>query len=166
MQATRQAVRVLLFNEKDELLFLRLLTSKEEHAKPFWLSPGGKIDGNETLRETAIRELYEETGIPESKLEIGPSVLEHEAELLYHDQTKYLYQHFVVAYTTASTISFENLTEKEKGYIDTYKWMSLEEINNHHEEIRPSVIFQYLPDILNKKLPKEPIIIPTRSYLC
>lgn len=33
-----------------------------------WLFPGGKPEGNETLIETAIREIYEETGLDTSSL--------------------------------------------------------------------------------------------------
>ncbi len=53
----------LVFNDKNELL-LNLRTDTNT-----WGIPGGSMELNETIEETAIRELKEETGISADKLE-------------------------------------------------------------------------------------------------
>ncbi|MBR2132649.1 MAG: NUDIX hydrolase [Oscillospiraceae bacterium] len=54
----------LVFNEKKELL-LNLRTDTNT-----WGIPGGSMELNETIEETAIRELKEETGIDAGELEL------------------------------------------------------------------------------------------------
>lgn len=54
----------LVFNDKNELL-LNLRTDTNT-----WGIPGGSMELNETIEETAIRELKEEAGISADKLEL------------------------------------------------------------------------------------------------
>lgn len=54
----------LVFNDKNELL-LNLRTDTNT-----WGIPGGSMELSETIEETAIRELKEETGISADKLEL------------------------------------------------------------------------------------------------
>ena len=54
----------LVFNDKNELL-LNLRTDTNT-----WGIPGGSMELNETIEETAIRELKEETGISADELEL------------------------------------------------------------------------------------------------
>jgi len=49
-------------------LYLLLL---HEFKTKYWEFPRGKIEGKETIRETAIREVQEETGINDLKLNDG-----------------------------------------------------------------------------------------------
>lgn len=49
---------ILLETERGEVLAVK------SHYKPYWTLPGGVIDPGETPREGAIRETYEEVGIP------------------------------------------------------------------------------------------------------
>lgn len=49
--------RALIFNQKGELLLV-----KNSQNSP-WFTPGGWVDGFETLEEACIREVYEETSL-------------------------------------------------------------------------------------------------------
>ncbi len=49
--------RAIIFNEKNELLLV-----KNDGNQP-WFTPGGWLDGFETLEETCIREVFEELGL-------------------------------------------------------------------------------------------------------
>ena len=55
---------VILFNEKNEILI------EERSDDGLFDFPGGAIDLNETMEETAARELLEETGLIADKLEL------------------------------------------------------------------------------------------------
>lgn len=60
--------RAIILNSKGELL----LVSNSENG--IWFAPGGWVDGFETLEETCVREVYEETGVkvkPVKLLKIG-----------------------------------------------------------------------------------------------
>ena len=54
-------VRLIIKNAKDEVLILRRAGSA--HATGFWCLPGGKVDYCDTVEESAIRELQEETSL-------------------------------------------------------------------------------------------------------
>lgn len=58
MTPKHHRVRVLLMNEKDEVLLVRNWLGHQR-----WTLPGGGIRRSETPREAAIREVMEETGI-------------------------------------------------------------------------------------------------------
>lgn len=55
----RPRVRVLVENEKEQILLIRNVLSRNNT----WMFPGGGVGRQETLAEAAQRELFEETGI-------------------------------------------------------------------------------------------------------
>jgi len=52
-------VEVILINDKNEILLIKRAAMP---AQGFWALPGGYVDWNEKLSQTAIREVKEETG--------------------------------------------------------------------------------------------------------
>ncbi|HEX6558177.1 MAG TPA: NUDIX domain-containing protein [Longimicrobiales bacterium] len=54
----------------DECLFLLVLSRLTK--RPLWEFPKGGVEKGETLLQAALRELHEETGIPESEIELIP----------------------------------------------------------------------------------------------
>lgn len=73
----QSSVLLLLYNHSDELsaCLIKRPSHMKHHAGQIAL-PGGKVDGDETLTETALRETYEEIGIPDSEIEILGSLSE------------------------------------------------------------------------------------------
>ena len=53
-------VEVIVTNEKNEVLLIKRATMP---AQGYWALPGGYVDWNERLPQTAIREVKEETGL-------------------------------------------------------------------------------------------------------
>ncbi len=51
---------VLVRNDKNEVLLVKRLN---EPGKNLWAFPGGKVEADETVEETAVREVEEETNI-------------------------------------------------------------------------------------------------------
>ncbi|MFJ4655701.1 NUDIX domain-containing protein [Nocardia sp. NPDC088792] len=63
VDTVRTSARIVLLDEQDRVLLLRGVDPQIPDV-PFWFTIGGGIETGETLREAAIRELYEETGYP------------------------------------------------------------------------------------------------------
>ena len=70
----------LVFNEKNELLMI--------FRRGKWDLPKGKIEGNETIENAAIREVQEETGI--QKVTINGALLHASYHLFLHNKIIYI----------------------------------------------------------------------------
>ncbi len=117
------------------------------------------MEDGESLQETAIRELFEETGLTPEEVELGPIVWFGEFELVLSGTPTRLKQRFMVATTRQNNISLANLTQEEQAVIQKTAWFSLEEIKNSPNIIYPVLLPKYLPDILSGNYPAEPLEI-------
>ena len=160
----RNAVKVVLLNDADELLLMCMddptITSiGEEYGGHFWTLIGGEIEPNESIREAAEREVFEETGLTKEDIELGPQVWFGELDLILYGKPMHIKQDFIVARTRHSNISLENLTGYEKKVVRQVSWFSLDRIINSGEVIHPVILPKYLPDIIAGKYPEEPFEI-------
>ena len=152
----RNTVRVLLLNDKNEILLIRI--KKTEN--PFWFTVGGGIDEGESLEEAAFREIYEETGITKDQVKLGPIVWK--GELDYPADDNQLMRHkqkFIVAKTQKTKVYAAQPTEWEKKFAGEMSWFSLEKIKKSKETIFPKQLQKHLPDIISEKYPQKLIDI-------
>ncbi len=159
----RNSVRVLLFNEKQELLLIcaedpnTTTMAGKKYGRRFWFTVGGQIEKGETLEEAAYREIFEETGIVQSDVELGPIVWYGAFDLIVFGTPSHLKQRFIVAHTRQNVITHAHLTQEEQAVVKESGWFSLEQIRTCPEVIYPVLLPHYLPPILAKKYPKEPL---------
>jgi 8-oxo-dGTP pyrophosphatase MutT (NUDIX family) len=59
---TRHAARVLVVDEEGRVLLLFGRDATLADDPGWWITPGGGVDGDESLADAAIREVFEETG--------------------------------------------------------------------------------------------------------
>jgi 8-oxo-dGTP pyrophosphatase MutT (NUDIX family) len=160
----RNAVRIVLLNEANELLLMCMddptITSiGEEYCGHFWTLIGGEIEPNETVREAAEREVFEETGLAKEDIEFGPQVWFGELDLILYGRPTHIMQKFIVARTKHRNISLANLTSYEKAVVKQVSWFSLERMVNSGEVIHPVILPKYLPDIIAGRYPEAPLEI-------
>ena len=81
---------VIYKKEKGVIKFLLLKYPSENRERDYWGLPKGHIEEGESVKETAIRELLEETGIEEEEIETHPGFREvnkyhfkHEGETIF-----------------------------------------------------------------------------------
>ncbi|MDI9338390.1 MAG: NUDIX domain-containing protein [Alphaproteobacteria bacterium] len=125
----------LVINNKNDILLI--------YRKKYWDLPKGKLEPNETIEESAIREVKEETGLKKV-------VLMHKLDITEH--------HYIDAYTAQPSIKFTHwflmkapakqklIPQAEEG-IEDARWINLKKINNYlllsHENIR-NLVANYL----------------------
>src|SRR3989339_1062456 len=155
----RKAVRVLLINEKNELLLMcyenfDISTKEETKNKRFWCTIGGGIEEKESLKEAAFREIYEETGIASEDINLGPIVWHSMIELKLKGILTTFDESFIVAKTRQTHVALYNPTDDEKERVSALKWFTLNKIKESKDPIFPLTLPKLLPDILSKKYPK------------
>jgi 8-oxo-dGTP pyrophosphatase MutT (NUDIX family) len=160
----RNTVKVVLLNEANELLLMcmdapTITAIGQEYRGRFWTLIGGEIEANESIRDAAAREIFEETGLTREDIEFGPEVWWGELDLVLYDIPTHIRQQFIVARTPQSKISLDHLTDAEKAVVKQVAWFSLDRIVDSSEVIYPILLPQYLPDVIAGRYPAEPLEI-------
>jgi 8-oxo-dGTP pyrophosphatase MutT (NUDIX family) len=88
-----------------------------------WVVPGGKSDPNETLYDSMIREIFEETGL---------NVKNQKSEIIFcWEATWNLKRHYFIVYFKISIDNeflLKNSMKPQKDEIDAFAWISKVEI--------------------------------------
>lgn len=162
MMNVRRSVKILLFNDKKELLLICVEDPKTSavdgtHQKRFWAPVGGGIDPGETMLEAAVRELEEETGLTEGDVTFGQHVWFGQFDYLFLGERFTAKQDFIIAHTKKTEINFDNLTEEERIIVTDARWFSVEDLKNCKDTVYPVILADLLPDILHGKYGQEPV---------
>jgi len=153
----RSSIKILLLNDKNQILLMcaddpKTTSADGKYLGKFWFTVGGQIEKNESEQEAAYREIYEETGIEKNQVEL-------EFDMILNGVLTRLKQRFIVAKTKKNEVGLKNPTSWEKKVVKDLKWFSLKDLKNSNEIIYPVLLSEYLPDIIFKNYPKEPIEI-------
>jgi 8-oxo-dGTP pyrophosphatase MutT (NUDIX family) len=160
----RHTVRVILINRHNQIL-LQLIdtphvtTEKGEYRGPFYTLSGGQIEPRETPQQTAVRELYEETGLKAKFITLGPIIWHEELKLILFGTPTLLKQKYIVAYTKQINTTSINQENTEKEFTKGLEWLNLTQIQQSPIPIYPSNLAKLLSPILKKHYPKEPLNI-------
>ena len=140
----RPSARLLVSNDKDEVLLFRFVHKRGPLAGQNYLStPGGAVEEGETFEQAGLRELEEETGIKCSQL--GPEVAQREFVLQLADgEFVNADERYFVVRPAAEQLSFVGWTDLEVEVLAEHKWWSLLEIAATTETIWPENLVEML----------------------
>lgn len=114
---TEQCYGVIVVCRGPEDLFLIL---QHDNEKGSWSFAKGHHEGNETPRQTALRELFEETAITEVELLDTPLI--HEEYEIYREEEKRMkYNDYFVGSVKDQAITIQ------ESEIHTYRWVTYEQ---------------------------------------
>ena len=107
----RNSIKVILLNDKDELLLLYVNDPKTtqtdgKYNSPYWFLVGGEIEKGESIQEAAFREIHEEVGIEKENIELGLKVWFGECDLILGGILTHLKQMFIVARTKKKEVFY------------------------------------------------------------
>ena len=147
---SRQAVRVLLFDEAERVLLVRFWDGD----RSFWVTPGGGIEPGETDEAAALREIREELG--NESVELGPCIWTRRHIGVFRgqpfDQSERIYLGRVDAFEPQPSPG----VLREHGR-DDIRWWTLDELARSTEDFGPSRLPQLLKAFVADGPPAEPI---------
>ena len=152
----RRAARVLLIDDSDRVLLMRVTTPNRPDIR-LWITPGGGLDPGETREDAALRELYEETGL--EGVELGPRVWTRQHTWQWEDKwidsDEWFYLLRVSSFKAVQTAP----DEWEMQYVHGLRWWSVPEMiaNRDTETFVPRALPELLTPILAGEIPEQPI---------
>jgi 8-oxo-dGTP pyrophosphatase MutT (NUDIX family) len=154
----RDVVRVVVQDADGAVLLLSAQDRTDPALGTWWELPGGGIDDGETFRDTAVRELFEETGIRVSARDVGPPTWRRAATFRYRGR-RHL-QHEVVVLVRIGALAPDldvtrRLPYEAEDYPD-FRWWPVGELGASAERFYPGLLPRYLPDLLAGRAVDEP----------
>ncbi len=127
-------------------------------SSPCWTLVGGGREDGETLEQTALREVVEETGVTDVRL--GPVVWYGEDSHRSGGWNVRHREHFILAFAGSEAIQESGWTEHEQAEILETRWWRLEDLRHTDEPIYPFGLAGLLEPLLRGEHPKQVVTLP------
>jgi 8-oxo-dGTP pyrophosphatase MutT (NUDIX family) len=140
----RLSARLLILNDAGRLLLFRFVHKTGPLAgQDFWATPGGGVEDGESLEETAVRELEEETGL--RRTSVGPEVARREVAIQLPDGEHVVSEErYFLVRITDDTLSWANWTALEREVMVAHRWWSRDELARTEATVWPENLAQML----------------------
>lgn len=149
---TRRAVRVIVVGPDDRVLLFQDSDPGIEGIS-WWVTPGGGMDPGETERQTAVREVGEETGYRLAEADLVGPLATRCAVHGYSDQVLEQQETFYLARVGEFTIDTSAHTAAEQVTLLGHRWWSRDEIASGEAWIWPAELLRLWDRATDPTLP-------------
>jgi 8-oxo-dGTP pyrophosphatase MutT (NUDIX family) len=133
----REAVRVILLDEKDRVLLIEMHDPARPDRGWYWFTPGGGREPGESKTECAARELLEETGLRLDPEDFGPVVHEEVIEYGFEGSLVRQHQVFLLHRVVGFDVNTRGWDAAEVRSQRNVRWWTPEELSGTSEAVYP-----------------------------
>ena len=151
----RRGARVVLIDEADRVLLLRGCDPATPEGPIFWFTPGGGVEGGETVEQAALRELREETG--HADVPLGPPVWTRVAEFTFDGLDYRQAETFFAVRVAAFDVDTAGFTDLELRSVSGHRWWTLDDLEATDEAVYPTRLASLVRDLLRDGPPAAPL---------
>jgi 8-oxo-dGTP pyrophosphatase MutT (NUDIX family) len=154
----RTSVRVVLLDTSGDLLLFRTVDAPTPEVGTWWELPGGGMEPGESVPQTAVRELREETGLDVAPSDVGEATWTR--SVTYLRRGRRILQHELVVAVRLDRVAPDparegRTLEELEDYVG-HRWWSVADVVASRERFFPG----RLPDLLPAFLAHEDIDEP------
>jgi 8-oxo-dGTP pyrophosphatase MutT (NUDIX family) len=157
----RRSARVLLLDDAGRILLLRSLVDPTDAGLGHcWLTPGGGVDGGESLPRAAARELHEEIGLVVNPHDLGDPVA-HTAGYADLGWTVGTFRDdFFYHRVVAHEVDTSRMEARERRAHAGHRWWTVDELASTTDPVYPFELAPLMTDLLANSRPQRPVRLP------
>jgi len=155
----RETARALLIDPDDRLLLIAYQAARDvDPARPgkrdFWYTPGGGREPGESLEQTCLRELEEETGL--TGLTLGPRIARRAVPQTLFARHRFVRESYFLVRAPHAHLDTTRLQETEGDPVLDVRWWPLDALRAPDLVIEPPTIVALFADIIAGQVPMAP----------
>ncbi len=143
----RRAARVLLLDGADRVLLFHGFDPARPELSSWWFTVGGGLDDGESVREAAVRELFEETGLAFPAASLDGPVHRELAEFSLAGTAYRQDNEFFVARVEHHDVVTDGFSALEKSLVLGHRWWTRSELRSTADTIYPACLADLLDRI-------------------
>lgn len=144
MSARRVSAKVILVDADDRVLLFRGHDPDEPAVGHHWFPPGGGVEPGETIRQAAIREIAEETGITVTHDQLGQVVGTRDVVFWFEGHRTEQDEHYFVVRVDRPSVSTVRMSPAERRGIVGHRWWPVAALAATTETVYPEDLGTYL----------------------
>lgn len=122
---TRVTARTILLGPDNRILLFRCnpiaVDPKNSDTEPYWITPGGALEADETSEQAARRELFEETGLADAEFQTS-HIYYAEYELIHRGGLTLFKEYFFIARTQTQLVTPQHRASYEQQDLLESRW--------------------------------------------